>query len=160
MLAAHFQPDGLTTLLADWIVTARAQMYQGYRDVNSLLQLTGWRVPSTLLDVVLLGLWGAWVHRHREADRWILLGATALFTRFWTYHRVYDDVLVFVGEVALFRIATGATADRPAMRQLADAPVRAGFVMLWPARLLVLPGPAGLVFRAGHVLVWVTVWCS
>ena len=157
VLAAHFQPDALTALLADWIVTARAQMYEGYGDVNSLVQLTGWRVPSTLLDVVLLGLWGAWVHRHRDTDRWILLGATALFTRFWTYHRVYDDVLVFVGEVALFRIATGATADRPAMRQLAWTLLAVvGFVMLWPARLLVLSGAAGQAFRAGHVLAWAT----
>ena len=158
VLASHYQPYALTTLLTDWIATARVQMFKGYGDVNSLILAVGVTVPSTVLDLSLLGLWGAWVCRHRGADRWIVLGATALFSRFWTYHRVYDDVLVFVAEVALFRIATGATDDRAPMRHLAEVLLfLTAIAMLWPARLLVLPGPAGLVFRAGHVLVWATV---
>jgi hypothetical protein len=36
---------------------------------------------------------------------WLLLGVTALVARFWTYHRWYDDLLILLPMIALFRIA-------------------------------------------------------
>ena len=119
-LAIQYQADALPTLVAEWIAAARAQMFRGYGDINSLILATGWGTPTTALDLSLLGVWGAWTFRHRNADRWLLLDATALFTRFWTYHRVYDDVLVFLAEIALFRIASGLMTERPHIRRLAE----------------------------------------
>lgn len=54
--------------------------------------------------VVLAGL-GVWIARNRNADLWRLLGVTGIAARVWMYHRPYDDSLILLALIALFRIA-------------------------------------------------------
>jgi hypothetical protein len=84
------------------------------RDPNMHFLLTKLGLESFMLfgsAVALLGL-GAWVYRNRASDVWLLLAVTALIARIWTYHRVYDDVLILLPQIALWRIAATETADR------------------------------------------------
>ena len=55
---------------------------------------------------------GVWLYRHRRVDLWLQLGVIAVVARLWAYHRLYDDVLVVLALVALFRIATGVDGPR------------------------------------------------
>lgn len=93
------------------------------------------------------------------ADRWILMGVSALAARFWAYHRLYDDVLVVLPAVALFRIAErGWSAD--------GSDVAAGIwlallvlIMLVPARLGFENSRFVGLYNAGHALTWLAVLC-
>jgi hypothetical protein len=65
-----------------------------------MLGLQEWILPASLLVWLVLGFW---IHQHRDADVWLLLGVAAIVACFWTYHRWYDDVLLLLPMVALFR---------------------------------------------------------
>jgi len=58
-------------------------------------------LPSSLLLLVLLGLWIRW---HRRSDPWLLFGVTAIVARLWTDHQLFDDLLILVPLVTLFRL--------------------------------------------------------
>lgn len=75
-------------------------------NVQFALRLAGlerWMLGAT---AVLWVAHGAWTWRHKARDPWLLLAVTALVARIWTYHRIYDSVLVVCADIALFRIAT------------------------------------------------------
>ena len=70
--------------------------------------LDNWILPASFLVFTGLGLW---IYRHRHADLWLLVGVTAIAARFWTYHRVYDDLLLLLPAIALFRLAKKGASD-------------------------------------------------
>lgn len=156
--AAQFQAADLLTLFRGWLESAEALSVRGgYGNVHIWLGFLGskeWNLPASLLVLVALGFW---VYRYRHVDLWVLLGVTALVARLWTYHRVYDDLLILLPEIALFRIAKrGPSPD--------GSDVVAGLLLaltisslLIPARLLHLPLPWNLPFTAGHVVIWIAL---
>lgn len=85
------------------------------------------------------------------------LGIAALVARFWTCHRMYDDLLILSPMVA-----------RSCIARLRPAPdggdVVAGvlltfttFAMLAPARLHWSPAPWNLLFTGLHAMIWIAV---
>ena len=129
----------------------------GYADLHRWLASLGlqqWTLWASLLVFVTLGFW---VHRHRKGDFWILLGVTAIAARLWAYHRVYDDVLILLPMVALFRTAKGETSSE-STRIAAGLLLAATIVsMLAPARLERFQWPWSLMFTGGHALVWLAL---
>jgi hypothetical protein len=103
------QTDGSVQILNTWSARATHGAYHGslkggYASVHDLLAAVGlarWNWPVSL--AILLGL-GAWIFRNRQADLWLLLAVTAIVARIWTYHRWYDDLLLIVPLISLFRI--------------------------------------------------------
>ena len=103
------QTDGPARILNTWSGRAAHGAYYGslkggYASVHNLLAAVGlarWNWPVSL--AILLGL-GAWIFRHRQADLWLLLAVTAIVARIWTYHRWYDDLLLLLPLIALFRM--------------------------------------------------------
>jgi hypothetical protein len=75
----------------------------GYDNVHSWLAVLGLARWNLLASVLVLLSLGYWTYQHRQADLWLLLGVTALAARFWVYHRSYDDMLVLLPMIALFR---------------------------------------------------------
>jgi len=159
LVAVRFQPSGLTALLGQWLSRASAVgARDGYGHLGILCAALGvdnWLLPGSL--VVLLGL-GAWTFRHRRCDLWILLGVAGIVARIWTYHHLYDDILVVFPMVALFRQAkrsgSGGTSDLQAGLLL-------GLILttaLTPTRLYTKwPRPWPLLFSGTHVMVWFAV---
>jgi hypothetical protein len=99
-------------------------------------------------------LLGVWLCYHRQADFWILVGITGLVARFWFYHAVYDDVLIILPMIALFRIAKHSAASEE-RGLLAGILLAVNIVtMLFLARWQYLPSPWHLIFTGGHALVW------
>lgn len=85
----------------------------GVANLQNLLLDFGIGAPwVTLAPFLVTAALGPWAWRHRRDDVWILLGVAGLIARFAFYHRVYDDLLVIPGLVALARIASGAI-ERP-----------------------------------------------
>jgi hypothetical protein len=157
--ALTFQPLPWNRLLTAWSEQVQAGSTRwagtlGYGNLHSWFAVTGWEswnTPASLLLLLALGVWTFW---YRRVDSWILLGVAGVVARLWTYHGIYDDVLIVLPIVALFRIAyrrSAVTQHKIVAGILLTATV-AG--MLCPARLLLLPPPVGWVFTGGHAVLW------
>lgn len=68
----------------------------------TILGLEKWVSLGSVLFLVILGLW---VYMNRRVDLWILLGVSGIVARLWTYHRMYDDLLILLPMIALYRVA-------------------------------------------------------
>ncbi|MEQ9371501.1 MAG: hypothetical protein RIG63_21105 [Coleofasciculus chthonoplastes F3-SA18-01] len=174
-LAAAFQESDIFSLHHDWLAYGiKAAAWSsagggaggsdgglggdiGYGDLHSLmgtLGLSEWNFPVSIL--VLLAL-GCWVYWHRCVDLWLLVGVVAIVARVWTYHRVYDDMLILLSMVTLFRIAkqdANSNTDRVVSGMLFAIALIASLV---PASLRLLPSPWDLFFKAGQTTIWMVM---
>jgi hypothetical protein len=154
VFAASFQETPLGELLREWhVLSAAVAVKGGYGNVANLhvwlgdLGLKEWILPASLL--VWLGL-GVWVHRHRGIDLWILLGITAIVARFYAYHRWYDDVLLLLPMVALFRIVKREPSSAVAGVLLGAALV----LTMAPGGLFLLPPPWNAAYLSSQTILW------
>ena len=179
--AMMFQSGTAMEQLRAWLDLARAVASAGgdYANVHTWLTRAGLtRFMLLASALIFIGL-GVWLYRHRDVDLWIRLGVVALVARGWTYHRLYDDVLVVLALVPLFRMArteldaldavdapaggweTSHTAsshrDRRGRMAAAVLLGSAFLVMLLPARLGTMPGPWRALFNGSHALVWAAI---
>ncbi|MEO0949315.1 MAG: hypothetical protein AAFY11_14465, partial [Cyanobacteria bacterium J06641_5] len=177
-IASAFQTRGLVQLHQDWLTlglegaawgsksrsssTSFEKLFGkdiGYGDLHSILgifDLSHLAMPTSL---ALLAILGVWVYFHRSCNVWLLMGVAAIVSRIWTYHRVYDDMLVIF---AIFAIVT-ALRELPA--QLGPRAVNLGrgivavaiFLSLIPASLRLLPTPLDLPFKFGQLALWLVM---
>jgi len=158
LFAASFQEPEWPSLWREWLAgSSKLAAHAGTANVHVWLGALGlerWMLPASLLLLLTLGLW---TYRHRRADLWLLMGVAAIIARFWTHHRWYDDLLILLPMVALFRIARrGPGADRSDVL----AGVLLGLTLLTtlaPGGLYLFPWPWNRVYVAGQVVVWVAV---
>ncbi|OGP80789.1 MAG: hypothetical protein A2Y95_09845 [Deltaproteobacteria bacterium RBG_13_65_10] len=159
LVASAFQSEGVIALFGEWLRrgslgAALGSQKGGYGNVHTWLALLGLQRFNLIASFALLALLGFWTYRHRRADPWILLGVTAIVARLWTYHRIYDDVLVLLPGVALYRIATERTSRDTVGLGAGVLLGATAFAMLAPARLLLFPHPWDILFRGGHAILW------
>lgn len=158
LVAAAYQPHGPLELLRHWAALNRTRLGRGYGNVATALAGLGLGELAPLVGIALVLLLGLWIVRHRDLDAWILLGVSALIARFWTYHLVYDDALILLPMITLFRI-TKRTASDPRERVLAGVLLAiAVLAMLAPARMEISRPPLNWLFIGGHVLVWLAMF--
>jgi uncharacterized membrane protein len=139
LLAGLFQPESTIALIRYWNVKSTsistAIAANQHATIHTWLTrsgLRGWGLGASLLMVVLLGVW---TYRHRRADIWMQLGVAALVARFWASHNRYDDLLMLVPMVALYRL-THLDQGRPGLILIAGALLAANCaILLVPARL-------------------------
>lgn len=157
LIAAHFQPAPLATLTRQWLAQSSTVPGGGYGDVQSTLSALGWQRASVIAPLVILPIFAVIVGRWRRADLGVLLGIAALVARLWTYHRNYDDALIIVPLLSLFRIATDETTDE-ALGRRALAGFGIGTVaMLAPASLEWSRPPLNWLYVGGHTVVWLVL---
>jgi hypothetical protein len=157
--ASAFQTDGPVELLRNWSASSRGILMQSaIKFSNSNLHswagslgIPDWYPPAAAL--CLLGL-SLWMYRHRFADLWVAIGVTALVARFYTYHGRYDDVLIVLPMMTLFRIAkTSEWSERE--RRRARWLLGLSFpLMIAPGGLYLLPWPWNRVFVGVQSCVW------
>jgi hypothetical protein len=155
LFAASFQEASLPMLLRDW----QTNLGPGKRGKSNLqawlanLGLMEWAFPVAALLLAALGLW---TYLHRRVDFWLLLGVSALAARLWTYHNWYDDLLILLPMVALFRIAkTGASDGSDILAGVLFAITV--LAMLAPGGLYLFPSPLNTIYVTGQVVVWFAV---
>jgi len=158
LFAVSFQEPGLLSLLRGWLYRAsEVTVEAAYANLHTWLAALGlaeWSLPASLFTLVALGFW---IYLNRRVDIWLLLGVTAIVARFWTYHRWYDDLLILLPMIALFRIAKKGSSDN-------GSDIIAGILlaitllsMLAPYRVQNLPSPWSLLFTGGHAIVWIVM---
>jgi hypothetical protein len=118
------------------------------------LGLEGWVSLGSIMLMVCLGVW---VYINRHADMWILLGVSGIIVRLWTYHRMYDDVLIFLPMIALYRII------RQAHRVNSDVWIGSILFMCgWigleiPGTLGRMSFPWNLPYYIGQTMIWLAM---
>lgn len=156
--AVSFQAPSLLVLVREWLARSAAVAVEpGYGNVANLhvalgvLGLKDWILPTSF--VVLLGL-GIWIYLYRHVNLWLLLGVTAYVTRFWTYHRWYDDLLILLPMIALFRVAKQCPG-RPGFDVLAGALLAITIpAMLAPGGLFLFPPPWNQLYVGAQLVIW------
>lgn len=158
LLAVHFRSEGLLASIELWIRDASHLASQdGFGNVHKWLGSAG--LPEYIMpaSLALLAALALWLYMNRKADIWIVLGATAIVARLWTYHRLYDDILIIIPLVALFRIFRSGGLS-PRERAIAGALLFISWLaLLSPGFLLQLGPPVGTIFRTGAVAVWLAL---
>jgi hypothetical protein len=155
LFAASYQPMGVRDQFAHFLAHA-SRIGALHDDVNlhALVTWLGLRSWMAGASGAVLALMAWWLWQHRRCDLWLLLGVTALATRFWTYHRWYDDLLVVVPLVTLFRLAKGGAnaPDRRAGALFALTLV----LLLAPGGLYLLPAPWVHAYVGAQVALWIS----
>jgi len=162
LLAGAFQELNLSELMHRWITSSREVLvHSAVKFSNSNLHswsayfgLEKWYPVGSLFMLIALG---ALTYFYRRADLWLLIGITALVTRFYTYHGWYDDVLVTLPVITLFRIAkTGNLKE--------EYNLAAGFLLaitllflVAPGGLYLFPSPWNRLYVQGQTSIWMIV---
>ncbi|VEP16712.1 conserved membrane hypothetical protein [Hyella patelloides LEGE 07179] len=164
LIATAFQDSNIIDLHLDWLErgvsgtvvgsTAEPNMLVGYGDIHNLLNSIGLSEFNFEFSMLILLIFGIWLYFHRYVDLWLLIGITALISRFWAYHRVYDDLVIILPMVTLFRLAKQTTMDRTARTLSGIVLAIATCSILVPDRLRLLNPPWDLLFKGGQVTVW------
>lgn len=157
-LAVSFQPRSVGQLLSDLMnVSGKVIAFQGGAELPYWLTLLGLSDWNTLASLLVLAALGVWVYRNRQADLWLLISVAALVARLWTYHRVYDDLLIFVPVVMSYRILKRRefSGDQQAAIGLLGLIALLGLEA--PASLAVLPAPWSVVYYAGQTIIWLSL---
>lgn len=158
LFAAAFQPMPLVDLFSemfkynDAVIDANVGAHLPF-----WFGLLGWQNYTTIGTLALFVGLGVWIFLNRRADVWLLLGVAGIVARVWTYHRMYDDLLMLPAMIALFRIV-----KRDAMIDTTD--VLAGILFgagwcLWmlPGSSVNYPLPWNLPYFVGYPIVWLAM---
>jgi hypothetical protein len=162
LFAGAFQELNLFELMHRWITSSREVLaHSVVKFSNSNLHswsayfgLEKWHSAGSLLMLMALGVW---TYFYRRADLWLLIGITALVTRFHTYHGWYDDVLVALPVITLFRIAkSGKLKEEYTLAAGLLLAVTLLFLVA-PGGLYLFPSPWNLLYVQAQTFIWMTV---
>ena len=160
LFAAAFQDASVVVLTQQWLATAPRVSLGGSAvwsswDLHVLLGFLGLRELATPITLAVLAGLGLWVYLHRRTNLWILIGVTGIVARLWTYHGWYDDLLILLPMIALFRwIKQRAEVDGYSL--LAGALLGMTLaVTLAPGGLYLLPEPFKAFYVGLQSLVWI-----
>jgi hypothetical protein len=146
-----YQDNDTGGLMREWVrnsakvIQGEATQYSNGNLHSVLFRLDeiGW-LPY--LSASLLAGLGIWVRVYRRSEIWLLMGVAALVSRFYTYHGWYDDVLVLLPMVALFRLLQLGPLTPLGRTFGAGLFVATLAIMVAPGGLYLLPAPWNEVF--------------
>jgi hypothetical protein len=160
LFATSFQLADPVTLFRWWLRRVQgASTSASWAGSGAGANVHSWMAAPSLASLRLyvsfgiLGLFAVWSYFYRRTDPLLMLGIGAAVARLWTYHRSYDDVLMVLPAVALYRIAATGTG-REAWRFAAGGllavllgslvglrfldPLHAAVGVIWPLVLVFL----------------------
>jgi hypothetical protein len=104
-LALAFQPEPILQIFSDFIRCNAAVIHNdGAAHIAAWLHWLGLSEWTAAVSLAMFLALGVWVFRNRRTNVCLLLGVSAIVARLWTYHRMYDDLLVLIPMIALLRL--------------------------------------------------------
>jgi hypothetical protein len=158
LFSASFQETRLSSLIHNWLENAsRVAMGGGHANLHVWLTALGLEeliLPASFFVLLALGLW---VYRHRNRDIWLLMSVSAIVARFWAKHWWFDDLLILLPMIALFRIAkqSPSTDSRGVLAGLLLSITV--LLMLAPGGLFLFPPPWNMLYASLQTIVWIVV---
>ncbi|MFW6145615.1 MAG: glycosyltransferase 87 family protein [bacterium] len=159
LLASLINQTGPISLIKSWIeIGIKTASWASFEfdkaSIHTLLFALGHSELNAAASFLLFGGLGFWVFFNRSKNMWLLIGVTAIVARFWTYHGWYDDVLILLPMVTLFRISRHRlTNDNDRI----TAEVLFAFTLLSvmaPGGRYLLSMPWNIIWIFGQVGVW------
>jgi hypothetical protein len=161
LIASLFQNASPDALIFEWLARGREGVDWGVR-TNGTTSLPSWsfklnfQASNLLMSYLALAILGAWTYFHRKVELWLLLGVSALVARFWTYHGWYDDLLILLPAIALFRLAK--TALSPTVSYTSGMLLFITVLsLIAPGGLYLLPSPWSDWYVTGQTIIWTIV---
>jgi hypothetical protein len=163
VFAATFREPALLEQIHNWLSAGSrlgAAAGKGSSSIYNLLSYIDTDIPylNIKVSVFILASLGIWIYFHRNVDLWILLGVTGIIARLWTYHRIYDDVLIIFPMVALFRLVkAGYLTTRECLLGgiLLGSSILVNFI---PSRIQHrFPSPWPELYSIAHITVWLAM---
>lgn len=127
--------------------------HEGYANLHSLLAYLGLERLNLIASGIFFIIFGFWVYLNKKVDIWLILAVTAIFSRLWMYHRVYDDILLIVPMITLFRLVKLEHLNIGIKQISLILLIITTVSMIAPARLQLL-APWSYFFVWGHIIVW------
>ena len=157
-VAISYRDAGLVETLKTWMHDCSAVAARGgYANIHIWLIALGLERLIFPASFVLIAAFSLWLFKFRKTDIWIQLGVAAIIARIWTYHRLYDDLLILVPMITIFRIVRNNQLS-PNERLAADLLlVITWLALLSPGTFLQLPPPLGTLFRTGQAVIWLSL---
>lgn len=163
VLAIQFQEGDLVSLIQGFQQGTEQMLSSATALKYSHANVQSWLAPCGLVEwipaasLALFAGLGVWTWAHRGCDVWLLAGVAALVARFWTFHGWYDDLLLVLPLISLFRLAGSGGSGKPA-----DSPAGLLFAvtlltLVAPGGLYLLPRPWNQVYVVAQTVVWVAV---
>jgi len=129
----------------------------GYANVHIWLGSLGFKQLILPCSFILISAFCIWLYAFQKIDIWIQLGVAAIVARIWTYHRLYDDLLIIVPMITIFRIVRSNRLS-PNESLAADLLLVISWLgLLSPGFFLQLPFPIGTLFRTGQTVIWISL---
>ena len=160
LFAMQFQPDSPVDLIVQWQTSAQESMYTGpvfnnsFGNLHSTFHALGIDEWLSTASVGLLSILTGWIALNRRGDLWGLMGACAIVSLLASYHGWYDDLLILIPMIALYRVAGNVAAS-------ATLRVSGGVLMgatllstLAPGGAHLFPSPWREIYIAWQVGVW------
>jgi len=154
---------GATVLVENWSGRAiqgvqRGATSGGYANVHTLLTEFGlgrWNLHASFLILIAFGFW---VFFNRKADIWLLIGVTAIIARLWMYHRWYNDLLLLLPLISLYRLIRYKESSEIAKRIAFTLFALHLALSIAPGGLYLLPFPLNSIYVYVQVTVWVAMF--
>lgn len=164
LFSSIFQDVGIIQLLKGWTENAMAGVSWGSDGglgpgvgVQTALQQLGMSAWSSYVSLLWFFGLGIWTFVYRKVDTWILFGVAALVARFWTYHMWYDDILLIIPMIALFRLAVGGEPKEKKPKYAGALFVVLLLFSIAPGGLYLLPPPFNAIYVNVQLVIWLTV---
>ena len=157
-VAITYRDTGLIETLQVWLVDSSAKATtRGYANLHIWLGNLGLKQLIFPFSFVFISAFGFWLYRFRKIDIWIQLGVAAIVARLWTYHRLYDDLLILVPMITIFRIVRSNRLSRNESLAAELLLLVSWLGLLSPGSFLQLPFPLGTLFRTGQTIIWISM---
>ena len=157
LFATAFRGADLATLIRAWLANSSTIADQGYANVYSWLAALGLQQYYAAASLLLLAALGIWLFLNRDVDAWVLIGVAALVSRLWMYHRIYDDVLIVLPMIALFRIVKQRAAHDTISAAAGLLLGLSVFVNLFLNSWEKLRPIVSVIFIGAHAFVWLAM---
>ena len=138
-----------------WVETSSLRLLKdSYSDIPVWMNALGIGEYSTIASIGALALLGIWVWRHRTADLLLLLGVAAVTARIWTKHLLYDDMLLFVPMIVLWRLGRESGVSDAGRTGALGLFFCNWAVQMAPVSVLQMGEPWRLSFQVSQTVLW------
>ena len=127
----------------------------GLHELANYIKLDDYLKEITFSLLMLLGLW---IYYHRGINIWLLISVCSLFAYFWTYYRWYDDIIILIPIITLFRMTKAIHFSEKTKLLSGLLLVISIILSIAPGGHYLFPGPFDDLYIYSQFIAWISVF--